>query len=87
MVAEAKQTRQLVGPVIRAWINTGEPSKSDVAILDLLFDELGMLERSQLSYRWADEWVRGIARPIAPSSWTINSIGLQTAQRSAPAKC
>lgn len=26
------------------------------------FDELGKLERSQLSYRWADEWVRGMKR-------------------------
>jgi hypothetical protein len=70
MIAEPKKTRQLVGPVIRAWINTGEPSKSDVAILDLLFDELGKLERSDLTYRWADQWVRGMKRTrnLAPGT-------------------
>lgn len=43
--------------VLRAWMNTGQPAKSDVPLLLLLVDEVGKLPLAKFNYTWAEQWV------------------------------
>lgn len=44
--------------VLRAWLNTGKPAKSDVPLLLLLVDEVGKLPLAKFTYAWAEQWVQ-----------------------------
>lgn len=48
----------LLGPVIRAWLNSGEPSQSDQDTLGPMFNGLAPLKLIDLNYLWAERWVR-----------------------------
>lgn len=50
--------KERLGALIRAWLNTGQPAKTDQPVLLLLFDEVGKLPLDQLTYTWSESWVR-----------------------------
>jgi integrase len=69
--APAAQDRSgLLGPIIRAWINTGEPSAADQEVLGRLFVEVGADSLASVNYEWCERWVRKmkLERNLAPGS-------------------
>lgn len=44
--------------VLRAWINSGQPARTDMPTLELLVIEVGGVRMDQLTYQWAEGWVR-----------------------------
>lgn len=61
---------ELLGPVIRAWVNSGEPSAADAETLNRLFVEVGATPFNQINYDWCERWVRKLKleRNLAPGS-------------------
>lgn len=56
--------------VIVGWINSGQPARTDVPVLDLLAVELAMVPIKDLTYKWAESWVRSlkIERNFSPGT-------------------
>ena len=56
--------------MLRAWLNSGQPAKTDEPVLMLLVDEVGELPINQLTYAWAEQWVQDmkLVRNYAPST-------------------
>lgn len=48
----------LLGPVIREWSNSGDPSATDLEILGRLFVEVGGARFNEFDYTWCERWVR-----------------------------
>lgn len=46
--------------VLVAWINTGQPAATDIPVLELLVDEVGKVLIADLTYKWAEAWVRSL---------------------------
>ncbi len=46
--------------VLRAWINSGQPARTDLPVLELLALEVGAVRIDQLTYQWAEGWVRDL---------------------------
>ncbi|WP_296561213.1 tyrosine-type recombinase/integrase [Pigmentiphaga sp.] len=61
----------LLGPLIRGWVKSGQPSKSDVEILDLLFEEVGSVQLRNVTYAWAEAWVQRLKHEKNLSPGTI----------------
>ena len=59
-------TERAAGPeerlsfVLRAWINSGEPAPTEIEVLGRLVREVGGTRLSELTYTWAQTWVRGM---------------------------
>jgi len=70
LVPQKREPAALLGPLIRDWIRTGQPSKSDVEILDLLFDEVGTIQLRGVTYAWAESWVQSLKhdKNLAPGT-------------------
>lgn len=64
----AERRRYIIG----AWMNTGQPAKSDMEILRLLHLELGKVLIADVTYKWAEAWVKSMkldaAKNYAPST-------------------
>lgn len=60
----------LLGPLIRAWANSGHPSAADQETLGRLYIEVGAEQVAALSYSWAERWVLNLKlqRNLAPGS-------------------
>lgn len=59
-LAQPAERVELLGPLIRAWSNAGHASTADQEVLQLLMRELGGLPVRQLTYTWAEQWVRSM---------------------------
>jgi len=46
--------------VIVSWINSGHPARTDVPVLELLAIELANVAIKDLTYKWAESWVRSL---------------------------
>lgn len=72
LVAETRgrDRAELLGPVIRAWVNSGQPSAADQEALGRLFVEVGGVSFSDFNYAWCEDWVRRLKleRNLAPGS-------------------
>lgn len=55
---EKIKPRELPSVVILAWMRTGGVAKSDADVLQLLASEVGNLRLDNLTYTWAQGWVR-----------------------------
>lgn len=66
----AVQASELFGPILRAWLDSGEPSATDQEILRGLRAYLSKLQLSTLTYEWAEGWVRSMKldQVLAPGS-------------------
>lgn len=60
LVEDRTSPAERVSVILRAWLNSGQPSKSDMPLLELLLTEVGGLKVDQLTYTWAEGWVRGM---------------------------
>lgn len=60
----------LLGPVIRGWCNTGDPSAADQEVLGRLFVEVGAERLADLTYAWCERWVGTLKleRNLSPGS-------------------
>lgn len=69
--AEPKPTEKLRF-IIGAWMNTGQPAKSDMEVLRLLQIELGKVLIADITYKWAEAWVKSMkldaSKNYAPST-------------------
>lgn len=68
--ASAPKPTERLRFVLIAWINTGQPAATDIPVLDLLVAELGKVLIAELTYRWAEAWVRSLKleRNFAPGT-------------------
>lgn len=57
-VKEDHDRSGLLGPVIREWCNSGDPSAADLEILGRLFVEVGGAKFREFDYPWCERWVR-----------------------------
>ncbi|WP_156897946.1 site-specific integrase [Delftia sp. HK171] len=66
----APKPRERLRFVLIAWINTGQPAATDIPVLDLLVAELGKVLIADLTYKWAEAWVRSLKleRNFAPGT-------------------
>lgn len=46
--------------IIGAWIASGQPAQSDMSVLRLLQNELGRVMIADVTYAWAEAWVRSM---------------------------
>ncbi|MDP2263278.1 MAG: tyrosine-type recombinase/integrase [Hydrogenophaga sp.] len=62
--------REAVAAVLRQWIRTGQPARTDYDVLERLCVELAGLRLDQVTYAWAEAWVVGMKRNanLAPST-------------------
>jgi hypothetical protein len=67
---QAATPREAVGHVLRAWMNTGQPARTDYDVIERLCVDLKDLRLDQLTYAWAEGWVEGMKRRtnLAPST-------------------
>lgn len=70
LVLEPEKPEGKLGPLMRAWINTGRPSPSDVELLERMFTELSGVALVDFTYKWAELWVyrMKVERNLAPGS-------------------
>lgn len=56
--------------MIRAWLASGQPARTDEPVLMLLADEVGDLPVTGLTYAWAEQWLRDmkLVRNYAPGT-------------------
>lgn len=68
--ASAPKPTERLRFVLIAWINTGQPAATDTPVLDLLVAELGKVLIADLTYKWAEAWVRSLKleRNFAPGT-------------------
>ncbi|RZS80602.1 tyrosine-type recombinase/integrase [Pigmentiphaga kullae] len=71
LIQPVAEPAALLGPLIRAWVKSGHPSKSDVEILDLLFEEVGSVQLRHVTYAWAESWVQRLKHEKNLSPGTI----------------
>lgn len=59
-----------VGKLLRDWLDTGQPARSDIEVLELLAVELSAQTLDQLTYAWCETWVADMkrVRNLAPST-------------------
>lgn len=60
----------LLGPVILAFLKTGQVAPTEVAVHNALFAEVGGTPLAQLNYAWCEEWVRKLKaeKNLAPGT-------------------
>lgn len=58
LVEDVSKPQERLSIIILAWMNTGTPAKSDLDLLKLLMGELGAMRLDQVTYTWAQGWVR-----------------------------
>lgn len=70
LVDRQVKPKEQLAILLRAWINSGQPARTDVDVLAQLVMELGALRLDALTYAWAEQWVRGmkVERNLAPST-------------------
>lgn len=61
------ERKALLGPVIRAWLATGNASAADQEVLQRLFVEVGAVEFKAFNYDWCERWVRGMKLERQPN--------------------
>lgn len=68
--ASAPKPTERLRFVLIAWINTGHPAATDIPVLELLVAELGKVLIADLTYKWAEVWVRSLKleRNFAPGT-------------------
>lgn len=68
--APGGQRTERVVMVLRQWVNSGQPARTDLEVLDRLMVDLSDLDLAQLTYAWAEGWVMGMKRNanLAPST-------------------
>lgn len=68
--ASAPKPTERLRFVLVAWINTGQPAATDIPVLELLVDEVGKVLIADLTYKWAEAWVRSLKleRNFAPGT-------------------
>lgn len=68
--ASAPKSTERLRFVLVAWINTGQPAATDIPVLELLVDEVGKVLIAELTYKWAEAWVRSLKleRNFAPGT-------------------
>ena len=59
-----------LGKLLRDWLDSGQPARSDVEVLELLAVELAEPTLDSLTYAWCEHWVAGMKRErnLAPST-------------------
>lgn len=60
LVEDKAKPQARLSLILRAWINSGTPARSDVDVLGLLLGEVGSLRVDQLTYTWAQGWVKDL---------------------------
>jgi integrase len=48
---------ELLSAIIRAWINNGHIAPTDVAVLNLIREEVGAFPLGEITYQWVEAWV------------------------------
>jgi integrase len=71
LVEDVSAPAERLSIVLLAWMNTGAPAKSDMEVLQLLLGELGALRLDQITYTWAQAWVRDLKLVANYSPGTI----------------
>ncbi len=44
--------------MLSAWMNSGQPAATDMNVLELLYQEVGKMLIVEVTYKWAEAWVR-----------------------------
>jgi len=67
---DTKTKHDTLGPIIRAWLNSGHASVSDDEVLNLVFSEKGVTPMRDMNYKWCEAWVREmkVDKNLAPST-------------------
>lgn len=60
LVEEKAEPGEKLAIVLRAWINSGKPAPSELEVLGRLVLEVGGQRLNELTYTWAQDWVRGM---------------------------
>jgi len=60
LVVETPDPGQRLSIILQAWINSGDAAPTEVELLVLLRDELGAMRLPELTYTWAESWVRSM---------------------------
>lgn len=70
LVEDKPAPRERLALVLQAWINSGTPAPTELDTLQRLRSEVGALRLDDLTYTWADGWVRDLKllRNLAPST-------------------
>lgn len=70
LVDTTPQPGERLSIIVQWWINSGEAAPTEVDVLILLRDELGALRLPELTYTWAEAWVRSmkLQRNYAPGT-------------------
>ena len=70
LVQEAPNPGERLSIILQGWINSGEAAPTEVDVLILLRDELGAMRLPELTYTWAESWVRTmkLERNYAPGT-------------------
>lgn len=70
LVEEKKTAAATLHSIVRAWQQTGQQSKADDEILDVLVGEIGAVKISEFNYAWCEQWLRDLKLKanLAPGS-------------------
>lgn len=58
LVVEKTKPQELLSIIIRAWMNSGDAAPTEGDVLQLLMAEVGGLTVGELTYTWAQGWVK-----------------------------
>lgn len=66
----APKPKEQMRHILRAYINSGHPAKSDLEVLELLVVEVGSVRVDQFTYAWCEAWVRALKleKNLAPGT-------------------
>ncbi|MFN3375597.1 MAG: tyrosine-type recombinase/integrase [Burkholderiaceae bacterium] len=66
----APKPKEQLRHILRAYINSGHPAKTDLDVLELLVVEVGPVRVDQFTYAWCEAWVRALKleRNLAPGT-------------------
>lgn len=67
---QAATPREALSVMLRAWMKTGQPARTDFDVLERLCVDLKDMRLDQMTYAWAEGWVEGMKRRanLAPST-------------------
>lgn len=60
LVEEQPNAGERLSIIVQAWINSGKAAPTEVDVLVLLRDEVGGLRLPELTFKWAEAWVRSM---------------------------
>lgn len=71
LVEDKAKPQEKLGIMLRAWVNSGTPAASDIPVLELLINEVGDVRIDQVTYAWAQDWIKNLKLVANYSPGTI----------------